>query len=289
MKIFFSSGLLGNQLFQLGAAQKIAEKNERLVLFGFGEALEVIDLASVNRKVVSFVRLRHGSAIRRFISRNIYKALRVIGLFLQRVGIIGEIREQPQGPAEFPGLTKTSASIDTHFRKSIIETPLDFRLSENRAIQARGWLQGLGVRFSSENVASATFLHVRRTDYLTWPNSDFPAYLEAGWFDEALKVSERINPEFPVIVFSDDFDWVRLHWDESDRVLFCDSTFDKSFPIMSLCASGILSPSTYSWWAAKLNIEKKPGPFIAPDYWAGHRAGRWVGYDFKKSPFLTFL
>lgn len=38
---------------------------------------------------------------------------------------------------------------------------------------------------------------------------------------------------------------------------------------MKNCDGGILSPSTYSWWAAYLS--NKRGFFLAPKYWIGHR------------------
>ena len=46
---------------------------------------------------------------------------------------------------------------------------------------------------------------------------------------------------------------------------------------MPLCyGGGILSPSTFAWWAAFLCQRDFSNPaYIAPRYWIGHRSAKW--------------
>ena len=53
---------------------------------------------------------------------------------------------------------------------------------------------------------------------------------------------------------------------------------------MKNCDGGILSPSTFSWWAAYLSSKKK---FWAPKYWHGHRRKEFYPIKFK-STFLKY-
>ena len=47
--------------------------------------------------------------------------------------------------------------------------------------------------------------------------------------------------------------------------------------MMSLCmGGGILSPSTFAWWAARIHLKQSTSPyFVAPLYWIGHRLSQW--------------
>jgi hypothetical protein len=56
------------------------------------------------------------------------------------------------------------------------------------------------------------------------------------------------------------------------------SEFDEinDFYLMTKCQCGILSASSFAWWAGLLSNRKNPdGIFIGPKYWAGHKQGFW--------------
>ena len=57
-----------------------------------------------------------------------------------------------------------------------------------------------------------------------------------------------------------------------------------NFYIMKNCDGGILSPSTFAWWAAYFSQKKI---FYAPEYWHGHRKKKFHPQGFKTS-FLNY-
>jgi hypothetical protein len=105
-----------------------------------------------------------------------------------------------------------------------------------------------------------TFIHVRRGDYLNYPN------LFGGVEEEYYKAAMTFfppNTEF--ILLSDDVEWCKLQkWlskckiiDEPDEI--------KALTLMASCQGGaIIANSTFSWWGAVLSENKRT---IYPSKW----------------------
>lgn len=127
-------------------------------------------------------------------------------------------------------------------------------------------------RFSNETIEkskkilnnkNAVSMHIRRTDYLKFP--DTHPTLSLYYYEKALKkVLEHDNKAEPII-FTDDVSW-------------CESNF-KGYPIisqtedidmcaMSMCKYHIIANSSFSWWAAWLGKSTEQ-IVIAPVNWFG--------------------
>ncbi len=106
-----------------------------------------------------------------------------------------------------------------------------------------------GVRTSRVSV------HVRRGDYTD--KSRIHSNLPLSWYRQALARFEGHSP----IVFSDDPDWCRRHFDSQVVVSGNDAHVDMC--AMALCHAHVIANSTYSWWAAWLG----GGPTVAPRTW----------------------
>lgn len=289
VKIFFSSGQLGNQLFQIAAAKRIARSNDTLVFIGYAESFDAIELIAPDCKVFQFLRLRQGIRIRRILSNLVFKSLQWLGNVLLKTDYAGSIKNSPEGPVEQKSWTGISISLHEHFRESLIVAPSEIRLTASQAKTASQRLASWNIHQERNGIARATFLHVRRGDYLEWPHPDSPAALDEEWFTRAITEIKGAQPDQPIIAFSDDPEWVRYRWQETDKFFIYEGSLQDSFALMSTCNSGILSPSTFSWWAAKLVEENKSGPFLAPMFWWGHRQKKWKEKAFKESAFLTFV
>ena len=97
----------------------------------------------------------------------------------------------------------------------------------------------------------ATFLHIRRGDYLD--KSEFHYLQGADYYQKAIQVVQPTK----VLIFSDDIEWCKQQpWlqslaskefvDEPDEI--------KSLFLMASCKEGaILANSTFSWWGAMLS------------------------------------
>ena len=289
MKVFFSSGQLGNQLFQIAAARKITREYETLVLIGFGESFDVIQVAPRKGRDFRFLRLRGGLRVQRVMSNLVFKALQWFGNLLLLRNIAGRIKNSPEGPVAHKSRLPISIALHAQFRETLIEAPSEFRLTNAQEQWALEWFDRRQIHQDYKGRAQATFLHIRRGDYLEWPHPDYPGALDEEWFTRAITEAKRARPHQPIIAFSDDPAWVLANWKETDEFLLFEGTSQESFALMSTCNSGILSASTFSWWAAKLGEEAKSGPFIAPMFWLGHRRKQWKGDLFQESRFLTFI
>ncbi len=290
LKVFFSAGQIGNQLFQITAAQRITGASETLILIGFGESFELIESAPRDGRVLQLLRLRQETLIRRVLTNFTFKSLQKFAEFLLSKRWVGRIKDSPDGPVvEQESRSGISIALHAHFRGIFLDAASEFRLAAARVKSAHDWLDGEKIERDGNGIARATFLHVRRGDYLEWPNPAHPAMLEKEWFDLAIEQVRDSKPSQPIVVFSDDPDWVRENWRLTrDFLLFKGSSAD-SFAVMSTCHSGILSPSTFSWWATNFMRDLKSGPFIAPMYWWGHRQKKWPEEPFQNSSFLTFI
>ncbi len=108
-------------------------------------------------------------------------------------------------------------------------------------------------------------IHVRRGDYLAFPESFPPVTLE--YLHQAI---ERF-PGRDFLFFSDDIPWCRKHF-RGDRFGFAINPSDiQDLEQMSCCTDHIISNSSFSWWGAWLDRDPQKR-VIAPGIWFGPKA-----------------
>lgn len=104
-----------------------------------------------------------------------------------------------------------------------------------------------------------TSLHVRRTDYLLYP--DIHTNLQEDYWKKAI---DKLSPEC-IIIFSDDIEWCKTVF-VGDQYVF--STADNpyvDFCMMSKCDQHIMANSSFSWWASWISGNTA----VAPKNWFG--------------------
>ena len=113
-------------------------------------------------------------------------------------------------------------------------------------------------------------IHVRRGDYLNIPLysgiCDLPYYTRAI---EYIK-SKSKNPKF--YIFSNDMEWCKINLPVENAVFVeantgINSIFDMI--LLSSCKYNIIANSSFSWWGAWLNKNKKA--VIAPTKWYNNK------------------
>ena len=129
------------------------------------------------------------------------------------------------------------------------------------------------------------FLHLRRGD-----NVGRPHLYPIPTVDHYEYLLEKYFPDQPILICSDDLEWVKK------QPLFCDDRFHLSetriyYPdivlngkgemetslvphydlcMMTLCNGGIIGNSSMSWWGAWLQ-KNRTNPVIAQDPWFGEK------------------
>jgi hypothetical protein len=115
------------------------------------------------------------------------------------------------------------------------------------------------LQFGSSDIVS---LHIRRGDYLKY--SHHPTQ-SLEYYSKSL---EQFDSNLPVIIFSDDPNWVKSQeLFSSDRFFISENnTTEFDLCLMSLCSYAIIANSSFSWWGAWLAKSKKT---ISPKNWFG--------------------
>lgn len=103
------------------------------------------------------------------------------------------------------------------------------------------------------------FMHIRRGDY---KGLEYILPMQQkSYYDTAINLIEYDK----CIVFSDEIDWCKATFDYKNLTYlsYSDRYFDMF--VMTLCKSGIIANSTYSWFGAYLN--KNNPRIIKPSFW----------------------
>ena len=132
-----------------------------------------------------------------------------------------------------------------------------------------GWPMSAEIVREGDRIAApgGVAVHCRRGDYVNNPNVDLlgPAYFRQAMDEIRGRVSgSRFH------VFSDDSEWCREHFRESDVEIESHTGAEFNplidWYLMSRASHHILSNSSYAWWAAWFG--RKPGQFVlAPPVW----------------------
>lgn len=133
-------------------------------------------------------------------------------------------------------------------------------------------------------VGEFAFAHIRRGDYLN--------FYVLGKKDPSLPVSFYLNGlsrigfsagDIPLVILGDDPAFANdFFYNEGWNTVISDLSPAGDFALMTLASGGVISNSTFAWWAGKLS-EKK---IAAPLYWLGWKSKQWYPKEIKGDDFI---
>lgn len=267
-------------MFQFAATQAVKKPSEKVVYVGFKHLVAILPSVKGHGIFIPLPRLVHS----RF--HRIDGILKV----LARARVIGGIFESESRNAFecIRGLVPVKIFWGGWCQnEKLIDANAVIRVAEARDTVARG-ITNQPTHAPVRKSERTCFVHVRRGDYATFPSEDSSAALPAQWFRDQMESLRIQYPSISFVLFSDDLEFARSNFSKLPRTSILDLPAADSFREMASADDGILSPSSFSWWAARLAWEKSRGTFIAPDLWAGWNAGDWVPNHNVKSTFLTY-
>lgn len=281
MIVFIEKGRLGNQLFQYAALRTICADSERLVLIGFDELrclFENLEAAfPISSRTPIFrlmIRLRPG----------VERALRHQSI----VGVISEewTDGRPRIAIE-PGLSSLQYCHTSYFQNELCfsdRVPSKLRIRAELSERARARIAD-----TSAQERTRIFVHVRRGDFLHWPFQQSPAALPQEWYHRCMTIMRELYEDPLFLLCSDDQDWVVDRFQLGPDVQLAGGDQFEDFALMSECDAGILSASTYSWWAAYfIRQRRSDARFLAPEFWVGHQKNEWFPPGIETS-FIDYL
>jgi len=282
--LLYEQGGLGNQLFQYYAARLVAP-SASVICIGY-------------RDLQLCVEAKNEATCPRLGFRILRKLFAVLGVenscyLAHNLHFFGSIIETSAHtstlaqitPGILPGIyIQTGFFQDPPYFSTLSFDQCPIR--SDLVIYARQWLhthiQPLG--------GNPYFLHVRRGDYTWWPSKHYPAVLPLKWYLAQMDSFKQHDPCAHFIVLSDDIPFVEELLANLPSVTVHKGSLCEDFAIMTQCqGGGILSASTFAWWAAWYGRQCSPkANYIAPKYWAGWRSKDWYPANIK-TPWLEYV
>lgn len=280
MLIVFRIGRAGNQMFQFAASQRVKKSAETVVYVGFSHLQQLLPAVSAEGRFVGLPKFL----------RSRFNMFDTILKILARWRLIGGVfeSESREELVRNKGLLPITIFWGGWCQdENLLKLGSIIRAVEAPAVEnSTSKQRNLETTTPGEN--RTCFVHVRRGDYATFPSHANSAALPVEWFEEQMDFIRAQHLATSFLVFSDDVSHALEKFSNMDNTKVVDLPPRDSFMLMAASDDGILSPSSFSWWAARVAWERTHGTFIAPELWAGWNAGDWVPSKRIKSKFLRY-
>ena len=235
----YLQGGLGNQLFQIAAAVSLAEDYSDSAAFNTKHH----DLPFQGRKCENYL----GSIFRNLDFSSNYQIQQVY-------------REPHFHYSKIPYLPEMCIvgyfQSEKYFQhnKEIVQN----LFTSNEEIESL-----IKEKYGSVLLKNPTSVHIRRGDYLGNPNAHPVCSME--YYDNALR---SFSNDQTFLLFSDDIEWCKKEFKEDNFYFVEDNEDVVDLFLMSKCSNNIIANSSFSWWAAWLNMNENKR-VVAPKSWFG--------------------
>lgn len=283
MILFLADGRLGNQIFQYAFLKTIQQNNEKIIVSGFENLLEVFeidDIVNLNKKNI-FIRI--------FLFRVLKPLLNIIAetKIITSINVIYEFfenryRSESNRYKLNKGYINQLKYITVGYFQS--ENFFNPEVIENLVIKEE-YLKGADVFLKDvpKNMHNVV-IHIRRGDYKDFKVFGKDTILPIHYYKDQIKwfLENRKNPHF--IFLSDEPDFVEKEFGYlSNKTVSRGLHYGVDLAIMTKCESAILSPSSFGWWGAYL-MKKRDTVFV-PKYWLGFNS-KW---EYPKGVVASFM
>lgn len=269
--VLFEYGRLGNQFFQYLAARTVAP-NAEVICIGL-EAL----FSSLHPSACHSASSKRTRMLKGYFCRLGRERALDLAKHKRAWGLISEVHNGPRSSIVFTkGVFSKIALLDGFFQDEAILKGLSYNdcpLRSELLEKTRGWIQANVVARG----LNPYFVHLRRGDYVYWPSIDRPAVLPFKWYEQQMNEITQADQRAHFIVCSDDHPYVEERLGSHAMVSIYRGSEVDDFFLMTQCAGGgILSASSFSWWAAWYGKHFfDSSRYVAPQYWAGWRQREW--------------
>jgi hypothetical protein len=270
-------GGVGNQMFQYAAAKALALQTGREL---------VIDILHFNRV--------HLNETPRQYKLNIFPAIKEVTALKKDVNNIVPQFRSPLLSRVYRNINKSIFNFNKSYRVDKSSFYSEISVNQSHVTYLDGYWQSekyfqamseeIRELFSlnyldadpslTENIeairsANSASIHVRRGDYIASPHSkQIHAICDPKYYEKAIDiVGKAASDGLTLFIFSDDIEWCRANLRIQFPHKFIVTTQDyHDLYLMSICNHNIIANSSFSWWAAWLNMNEDK-LIVAPKKW----------------------
>lgn len=267
MIIFFGDGRLGNQLFQYSFIKSIEDKEHTIITYCFDEILALFDslpnLINIQNKSSKFLIRKFALPLLNFLAQTKLITSYKIDTYIENKFIVPDMTyTKYNGLLPVIYIYPCFVQSETFFKQSVIRNLV---IKETYVVMARKYLATI------PNNYQKIFVHVRRGDYIhysilgkmgsTLPISYYRSRIQ--WYEENID-----NPFF--VFLTDDPEFVEYCFENVHNKAISKNSMFVDFAIITLCEYGVMSNSSFSWWAAYMMKSRKK--VFSPKYWLGWKS-----------------
>ena len=130
-------------------------------------------------------------------------------------------------------------------------------------------------------IQNSVFIHIRGGDYHQSPYAEVHNVDLTNYYTKAV---DLFSKDTSFVVFTNDKDYVEsLNWLKRIQYTIVDENELDSLYLMSKCKGGICANSTFSWWGAYLNRNRK---LVLPSKWFLDSSLHTQGYYFHEAKII---
>lgn len=252
-------GGIGNQIFQYAFAKMISLKHKRIVYLDISEfnsdrfitkrdfSLDIFNISlplATEEKLQDFKNFKNNNILNK-LRRNFYQYIpfRSIKYLIER-----SLKFDKSNTKLFDFYEGywQSEKYFIEFKSEILN---DLIFRNNRVLENNRFYNMIA---NSNSVS----IHVRRGDYVNNPQvNKYHGSLSVDYYKKAIELinCKVNNPSF--FVFSDDIIWVKENMFKEFEFIFVETiSEEEDLFLMSQCKHNVIANSSFSWWAAYLNL-----------------------------------
>jgi hypothetical protein len=267
-------GGLGNQMFQYAAGKALACAHNTELLFDVSYLLKDpkgaytkreleldvfhIDLKIATEADIKLFNIDRSNKVTRTLQRNFPFLFSY--LYAAESG-----SSYQQAFSSFPKNTYLEGfwQSEKYFKSIASVIRSDFQLKEPLDLKNTKWMNEI---VNSESVS----IHVRRGDYVSGLGQQSHVSCDLMYYQKALDLIKQKKSNIKAYVFSDDLDWCKANLKFNEPTFYVESNQKQNFEVdmilMSHCKHNIIANSSFSWWAAWLNLNDEK-LVVAPKNW----------------------
>ena len=270
MLIFLGDGRIANQIFQYLFLKTIQDNNEKIIVSGFEELIEVFqinDFININKnnRWIRALLFRICKPILNFLSNKII----ISSIVIKHEKVLNNYIRESTTFNSIHGIVKRITFVKLGFFQS--EIFFDKYLANSLKFKEVYLITATELLNSIPNNCHKIFVHIRRNDYKNFTVCGQSTLLPMSYYKDQIEWFMQNRKDCFFIFLGDETKFLSEEFRYvENKMISSNLHYGTDLAIMTQCNSGILSPSSFGWWGSYMMEERDT--VFAPKFWLGFRS-----------------